>query len=387
MPVEKDLKVAYATLYDDEEPLKALELYDKILQESPENLTALVYKGHALEKLYFSDKQWHNVSTMDEAQSCLAQAEDVAVQRGDRKKIGWVYFRCFVLQFNLKYFKVAETYLKRAKKYGYEDPMLSLWEERLAKKLAKMASKEEKKKVEEESLTKEEVVNEVDKLDNADENKVGKADEKKKNEEPPSKLRTDWYQSNDNVTISFFTTNLPESKAAVKVSISEKQSLSIEYPIKTTGSEFQYSLKLAQKVDPAVVVVNVMSKKFEITLKKEVSMKWKSLEFDPNAPENVAKTESATVAAEPSPMAYPSSSKKHIDWSKIDLDEEDEDENGGSADAFFQQLYADADPDTRRAMMKSFIESNGTTLNTNWEEVGNKKVETALPEGQELKKW
>lgn len=41
----------------------------------------------------------------------------------------------------------------------------------------------------------------------------------------------------------------------------------------------------------------------------------------------------------------------------------------------------------RRAMMKSFTESNGTSLSTNWDEVGKGKVETVPPEGVEAKKW
>jgi suppressor of G2 allele of SKP1 len=38
------------------------------------------------------------------------------------------------------------------------------------------------------------------------------------------------------------------------------------------------------------------------------------------------------------------------------------------------------DEDTRRAMMKSFVESNGTVLSTNWKEVGEKPVEFKHPE-------
>lgn len=40
----------------------------------------------------------------------------------------------------------------------------------------------------------------------------------------------------------------------------------------------------------------------------------------------------------------------------------------------FQDLYAKADEDTRRAMNKSYQESNGTVLSTNWKEVGAKKI-------------
>jgi suppressor of G2 allele of SKP1 len=45
------------------------------------------------------------------------------------------------------------------------------------------------------------------------------------------------------------------------------------------------------------------------------------------------------------------------------------------------------DEDTRRAMMKSFVESNGTVLSTNWKDVGAKKIECTPPEGMELHKW
>jgi suppressor of G2 allele of SKP1 len=38
-------------------------------------------------------------------------------------------------------------------------------------------------------------------------------------------------------------------------------------------------------------------------------------------------------------------------------------------------------------MMKSFSESGGTVLSTNWQDVGTKKVEVQPPEGMEARKW
>ena len=67
-----------------------------------------------------------------------------------------------------------------------------------------------------------------------------------------------------------------------------------------------------------------------------------------------------------------------------------EDPNVGgdsTVNSFFQQLYANADEDTRKAMMKSYVESNGTTLSTNWDEVKKGKVEGKAPEGSVMKKW
>ena len=70
-----------------------------------------------------------------------------------------------------------------------------------------------------------------------------------------------------------------------------------------------------------------------------------------------------------------------------DVDDFDYDDEGDPVNSFFKKLYKDADPDTRRAMMKSYQESNGTALSTNWAEVGKGKVETSPPEGMVAKRW
>jgi suppressor of G2 allele of SKP1 len=68
----------------------------------------------------------------------------------------------------------------------------------------------------------------------------------------------------------------------------------------------------------------------------------------------------------------------------------DQDPNVGgdsTLNSFFQRIYGDADEDTKKAMMKSYSESGGTTLSTNWEEVRKAKVEVKPPAGSEWKKW
>jgi hypothetical protein len=54
---------------------------------------------------------------------------------------------------------------------------------------------------------------------------------------------------------------------------------------------------------------------------------------------------------------------------------------------FFKKLYKGATPEQQRAMMKSFTESNGTSLSTNWDEVKSGKVATIPPDGVEAKEW
>ncbi|KAF2570543.1 hypothetical protein F2Q70_00003397 [Brassica cretica] len=88
---------------------------------------------------------------------------------------------------------------------------------------------------------------------------------------------------------------------------------------------------------------------------------------------------------------YPSS-KPAKDWDKLEAEvkkqEKDEKLDGDAAmNKFFSDIYQSADEDMRRAMNKSFAESNGTVLSTNWKEVGTKKVESTPPDGMELKKW
>lgn len=57
---------------------------------------------------------------------------------------------------------------------------------------------------------------------------------------------------------------------------------------------------------------------------------------------------------------------------KIEVKDDDYDEEGDELNGFFKKLYKDADPDTRRAMLKSYQESDGTSLSTNWADVGSK---------------
>lgn len=90
--------------------------------------------------------------------------------------------------------------------------------------------------------------------------------------------------------------------------------------------------------------------------------------------------------AKSSGPAYPTSSKSGPkNWDNLDVD--DDDEKDDNVDDFFKKLYKDADPDTRRAMMKSYTESNGTSLSTSWNEASIKTYKTEAPNGAEAKSW
>ena len=89
---------------------------------------------------------------------------------------------------------------------------------------------------------------------------------------------------------------------------------------------------------------------------------------------------------------YPSSSHSYHDWDKLAAEVAEQEKNekleGDQAlNKLFQDIYAKADDDTKRAMNKSFVESGGTVLSTNWKEIGKEKVECKPPDGMEFKKY
>lgn len=118
-----------------------------------------------------------------------------------------------------------------------------------------------------------------------------------------------------------------------------------------------------------------MSTKLEVTLVKTDSAQWPLLESDEDA-----------VAEPASGPAYPTSAKKQTNWNALKLDDDD-DEKNDDPNAFFAKLYKDCDEDTRRAMMKSYVQSNGTVLTTSWDEAKDKEFEVSPPEGMEAHKW
>ena len=205
----------------------------------------------------------------------------------------------------------------------------------------------------------------------------------------------------------------------------DSNQVSIRFPLQG-GSEYNFVLDpLFAQIDPSSSKVSVMSTKIEVTLRKQTrGQKWASLEaplgskntLTVTSPTPATNASSSGTSTNPAGPAYPTSSRQGTkNWDKIATDltqnkkkkskktadkenpsktpstsdngEEDSgaesadsDYNGGDpVDSFFKKLYSNADADTRRAMVKSFTESEGTALSTNWSEVEKEKVEVRPP--------
>ncbi|KAJ3357175.1 Cochaperone protein [Allomyces javanicus] len=192
---------------------------------------------------------------------------------------------------------------------------------------------------------------------------------------PQARVRHEWYQTDAAVVVSVFIKNA--KSGSVRVDITERTlSVGVQLP---TGSEYTLELDLAHAVDPKTSKYEVLSTKIEITLHKvEQGLKWAVLEGEDTAPATTLAAAAEVKAA----LSYPSSSRHGPkDWDKLGKEAAKEEDKPDALNALFQQIFAGANEETKRAMIKSYTESNGTCLSTNWEEVSKGTVETKPPEG------
>ncbi|KAL0943490.1 SGT1-like protein A [Colletotrichum truncatum] len=207
---------------------------------------------------------------------------------------------------------------------------------------------------------------------------------------PQTDVRVDFFQSNTTMSVSVFAKGVPKDE--FKVEYGEQELRMSHIP----GHEPWFTIPLWGQIDATGSKHTVTANKVEFQLKKAQAVKWPTLRRDPNVAPSAAPAQ-ASPAHQPKPVApiaepakkegpaYPTSSKSGPkNWDSIGADEDDDEKD---INLFFKSLYKGATPEQQRAMMKSFTESNGTALSTDWDDVKDRKVETQPPEGVEAKKW
>jgi len=366
-------------------------------------------------------------------ESALKDAETavvLATKRAKRELIAQAQLRRGVALFGLERWADAKQCFQWVKKLNEKEKTLAMWDMKIEIKLKGLEAGDDRAKLTAKEMPDVEIPasSPVKDTEQKEEVKPSNGESAGAKATPPapqpegvqtpaSKIRHEWFQQPDNVIVILFAKGIPKAKASVEI---KQRSLDISFPL-PTGSDFNLSLEpLFAKIDAAASSCKIMSTKAEFTLKKATpGQKWSSLEGSEAVDAESTKTNTdddkagetkhAALTDRPSNTgpAYPTSSKSGPkNWDRLANDltkkpkkessagaEEDDDDGvpdddeGDPVNGFFKKLYKGADDDTRRAMMKSYQESNGTALSTNWGEVGKGTVETTPPDSMEAKKW
>lgn len=405
----------------------AVTCYTEAIAQNPQAVSYYIQRSKAYTRLSPPDHQ----AAFHDAELAVS----LATKRAKRELIADSQLRRAVTLFNLERYGDAKQCLWWVKKLNEKEKTLAIWEMKAETKLKGLEDGDERGKVTVEETPNVEVPKAV----------VGKksAKEAEKTAEAsaststttngtkeaakestaavqsegvqtsPSKIRHEWFQTNDTVVVSLFCKGIPKDKTTVEI---KQESLDVSFPL-PTGSDFNLSLDpLFAAIDASASSYKIMSAKAEFTLKKSTpGQQWANIEgAHPASTEETSAdgddTVKRAVLSDKSSNAgpvYPTSSKSGPkNWDKVvnDLSKKpkkdvNEGEEGASEDAgiedeegdpttnFFKMLYKGADPDTQKAMMKSYQESNGTALSTNWADVSKGRVETSPPDGMEAKKW
>ncbi|CAG8456053.1 13520_t:CDS:2 [Acaulospora colombiana] len=327
---------------------EALEFYSKAIDLDATNPEYLLKRSATFQKIK------SNKESLADAERALSLIVGKEEQEAVAAK---AWLRKGIAQFELKEYQAAKTSFDQSKKLNFNEKSLDTWLKKTETQLEKTPKPTPPSDVTKNSGT-------------------GSSSFLSQ-----SRVRHEWFQNENFIIISIFIKNVNKEK--VNVYFADRSvSVTIKLP---TGSDYSLELDpLAHEINPKESKYEVLSTKIEIKLKKaQVGIKWGVLEGEDSV--------FGSISTASGKLSYPSSAKHAKNWDSLEKEiggEQDEKPEGDAAlNSLFQQLYRDADDDTRKAMLKSYTESNGTCLSTNWNEVSKGKVETKPPEGMVAKKW
>ncbi|PAV88635.1 hypothetical protein WR25_22624 [Diploscapter pachys] len=150
-----------------------------------------------------------------------------------------------------------------------------------------------------------------------------------------------------------------------------RESFDVAMTEENVEGQIVFEETLSNDIDKDNLTVKCTNAKIEIRLPKKAHVRWER--FVEQKAESSKKVE-----------------KKNWDKLEKEMEKEEEDEQlegDAAVSKLFKKIYAGASDDVKKAMLKSYTESNGTVLSTNWEEIAKKTTETKPPDCMEFKKY
>ncbi|CAH1118604.1 unnamed protein product [Phaedon cochleariae] len=195
-----------------------------------------------------------------------------------------------------------------------------------------------------------------------------------------------WYQTDRMVCIGVLVKSIKAEYFKVKIE-DDKVTVSISHP---SYEFFELTINLLHKIQSDKSDYRLSAAKIEVNLLKVDGITWKTLEAPPKE-ENIEAIQTVPGPQFDKPPSYPTS-KKGKDWSLIEKEiiqqeAQEKPEGEEAVNKLFQEIYGKGSDEVKMAMNKSYMESGGTVLSTNWNEISKQKVDVKPPDGMEFKKW
>jgi suppressor of G2 allele of SKP1 len=207
------------------------------------------------------------------------------------------------------------------------------------------------------------------------------------------RYRHDWYQNATHVTVELFVKKLAKDNTVIEFREDNVRLVVRPPDAQPDEPPFELSLHLFDAIDPSKSQVSYLSTKLVLKLAKATASQWATLE---RAAGDAAQRKALSVVTNPgsSSAAGDTSGKKHLasfekNWDALakEIVPEEKPEGDEALNALFKSIYKDGSDEQRKAMIKSFTESGGTCLSTNWSDVGARKVDITPPDGMVAKKY